>query len=325
MVPESAPALPNRKETSEMIKYLFSLYRKSPFWLRNVIGYLTFPVKAVMFPFSSIYIGGYRMYLDYRDNASFKYFSDREKYELAEITAFLKAIIYNRETYVVDIGANYGAFSLAAANLCRFGLIKKVIAIEPDLRPYSALKKSLSKNCFYDVDLYNLIIGDTSSAEKIFINARSSADNRTHNITTAPIRIQTFYEVNSVTLDQLLSQAGIEYESFFVIKMDIQGNEPRAIKGMKSTLSNAKGFILFFEHAPYLIESACIDDEEYINNLKSLEADYIYEICGGSIVHLPSFSDLSIKLRQLKLQTETRMQGSVSDFVLVKNMNFPVN
>jgi hypothetical protein len=108
-----------------MIKHLFSLYRQSPFWLRDIIATLTLPIKIFMLPFgNSIYIGGYYMILDYRDNASFKYFTDRERYELTEITAFLKAIIYNKGTYVIDVGANYGAFSLAAANLYRFGLIK---------------------------------------------------------------------------------------------------------------------------------------------------------------------------------------------------------
>lgn len=303
-----------------MIEYLFSLYRKSPFWLRNIIGYLTFPIKAIMLPFNTIYIGGYWMTLDYRDNASFKYFTDREKYEFTEMTAFLKAIIYNREVYVIDVGANYGAFCLAAANLYRFGLIKKIIAIEPDLRAYNALRKSLSKNQF-DVDLYNLIVSDSSGIEKVFINARSSADNRTHKITTAPIRIRNFYEVDSITLDELLLQASVDYNSFFVIKMDIQGNEPRAIKGMSLALSNAKGFILFFEHAPYLIESTCISEEEYLSSLKSLSPDYVCEISGGSVIRLSSFSDLLMRFSQLKLQTESRMQGSVSNFVLVKNMN----
>lgn len=309
-----------------MIKHLFSLYRQSPFWLRDIIATLTFPIKIFMLPFGNrIYISGYYMILDYRDNASFKYFTDRERYELTEITAFLKAIIYNKGTYVIDVGANYGAFCLAAADLYRFGLIKKIIAIEPDLRPYNALKKSLTTNQFVGVDVHNLIIGDSSSTETIFINARSSADNRTHKVTTAPIRVQNSYQVSSMSLDSLLRSTGVDYESMFVIKMDIQGNEPRAIKGMKLILSSAKGFILFFEHCPYLIESAGISEEEYLDDLKSLDADAIYEISGGSVISLSSFSDLSVRFCQIKLQQETKMQGSGSNFILVKNMNFPLD
>jgi len=308
-----------------MINYLFSLYRRSPFWLRNIIASSTWPLKILMLPRRDIYIGGYYMVLDYRDNASFKYFVDRDKYELTEITAFLKAILYNKDAYVIDIGANYGAFCLAAASLGRLGLFRKIIAFEPDLRPHNALKKSISKNHFFDIDLHNLIVSDSSTTEKIFINSRSSADNRTHRVTTAPIKVNNSYEVRSTTLDKFLLLAGIDSKSRFIIKMDIQGNEPRALRGMMSTLLSAEGFILFFEHCPYLIESAGIIEENYIDDLKFLNADFIYEVRSGSIVSLSSFSLLLTRFQELTSKVETKMQGSGSNFILVKNMSFPVD
>jgi FkbM family methyltransferase len=306
-----------------MIKNLFTFYRNSPFWLRNVIARLTLPLKILMSPFNGIRVGGYYMILDYSDNASFKYYTDRERYELLEVTAFLNAIVHNPRVYVIDIGANYGAFTLAAADLCRFNIIEKIIAIEPDIKPYSSLGQSLNKNNFSSVDLRQLIVGDSPGKETLFINARSSADNRTHGVTTAPIRIQKTYEVKSTTVDVLLQELGISLISKFIIKMDIQGNEPRAIKGMGATLKSSEGFILFFEHCPYLIESAGLNLVEYVEILRSLKVDSIYEILNSEIVLLSGFSQLEERFNQLINQEENRMQGPAANFILVKNMNFP--
>jgi FkbM family methyltransferase len=306
-----------------MIKRLFTFYRKSPFWLRNLISRLTLPIKILMSPFNSIRVGGYFMTLDYSDNASFKYYTDREKYELVEVTAFLNAIVHNPQVCVIDIGANYGAFTLAAAHLYRFNIIEKIIAIEPDIKPYNSLRQSLDKNNFSGVDLHQLIVGDSYGKENLFINARSSADNRTHGVTTAPIRVQKTYEVKSTTVDILLRESNISLNSKFIIKMDIQGNEPRAIKGMIDTLKSSEGFVLFFEHCPYLIESADLDLSEYVEMLKSLQIDSIYEILSSEIVMLSGFSQLEDRFNQLINQEETRMQGPAANFVLVKNMNFP--
>ena len=303
-----------------MISRLFGLYRASPFWLRNIIAQLTWPIRLVMLPFRTIRVGGYYMTLDFMDNASFKYYTDRERYELCETEAFLASIIHNPGAYVIDIGASYGAFTLAAAYLGRFNVFKKIIAFEPDRRPYEALARSIEKNRVGNmVQLYQLIVGDHEGKETLFVNARSSADNRSHKVTTAPIRVREKYDVPCTTIDTLLSRISIPLDSRFIIKMDIQGNEPRAFRGMSKTLAQAEGFIVFFEHAPYLISSAGIDVAEYIRFLKSLQVDMIFQI-GHDIIPLDGFEGLLESFRDLTAKDETRMQGPYSDYILCKNM-----
>lgn len=303
-----------------MISKLFSLYRNSPFWLRNIIAKLTWPIRLMMIPFRIIRIGGYSMVLDFADNASFKYYTDRERYEYIEITLFLSCIMRNPGAYVIDIGANYGAFTLSAAHLGRFNLFKKIIAIEPDRRPYKALSKSIERNGFSNmVQLYQLIVGDREAKETLFVNARSSADNRSHKMKT-PIRVREKYSVSCTTIDSLLTKISVPLNSKFIIKMDIQGNEPRAFKGMSKILAQAEGFIVFFEHCPYLIESAGIDIEDFIIFLKNLQVDMIFQV-EGDIVLLNGFEGLLKSFRALTKNEETRMEGSGSDYILCKNMD----
>ncbi len=304
-----------------MISKLFSLYRNSPFWLRNILGNLTWPIRLMMLPFRTIRIGGYDMVLDFTDNASFRYYTERDRYEYTEIKAFLSCIIHNPGAYVIDVGANYGAFTLAAAHLGRFNALKRIVAIEPDIRPYNALCKSIEKNGFSNmVQLYQLIVGDHEGKETLFVNARSSADNRSHELRTSPIKVREKYDVFCTTIDVLLSRISVPLNSKFIIKMDIQGNESRALKGMSKTLAQAEGFVVFFEYCPYLINSAGIDIEDFSNFLKSLQVDMIFQV-ENDIIALDGFKGLLKSFRDLTTKEETKTEGAGSNYILCKNMD----
>ena len=305
-----------------MISILFSLYRRSPFWLRNIIARLTWPIRLMMIPFRIIRIGGHSMVLDFTDNASFKYYTDRSRYEYIEITLFMNCIIHNPGAYVIDIGANYGAFTLAAADLGRFNFFKKIIAIEPDRRPYKALSKSIEKNGFSNmIQLYQLIVGDREGKETLFVNARSSADNRSHDLKTSLIRIREKYTVPCTSVDKLLTKISVPLNSKFIIKMDIQGNEPRAFKGMSNIFAQAEGFIIFFEHCPYLIESAGTNIKDFITFLKDLHVDMIFQV-EEDIVLLNGFEGLLKSFRELAINEASREEGAGSNYILCKNMDF---
>ena len=306
-----------------IISKLFQLYRVAPFWIRDLIGHLTWPLRLLMQCASpGITLGGYQMSLDFTDNASFKYYADRNKYEAAEIRLFLSCIIANPEACVIDIGANYGAYTLAAANLVRFGVPLKIIAIEPDYRPFAALNRSIEYNGFGSVvELHQAIVTDHSGQESLYLNARSSADNRSVAVTSAPITIRSMANVACTTIDQLVAKAGVPARSRFIVKMDIQGNEPRALAGMCRTLGQADGFILFFEHCRYLIDSAKCDMRDYRRVLQELGAEEFYEISPvHGVLRLNGISGLFGSFEALEARQETKMQGAAADYILCRNL-----
>lgn len=305
-----------------MVGMLFSIYRRSPFWLRNVFACFVRPLRLFMRPFKTIKINGYCMVLDFSDNASFKYLTDKGKYEYTEVSAFLNAIKHNDGAFVMDIGAHYGAFTLAAASLgpqkC-----KNIIAFEPDRRPYNALFRSIRKNNFEDrVTLFRRMIGDIAKKETLYVNHRSSADNRTHCISTSPIKVREQYEVECTTVDKTCQQLNIPYDSRFIIKLDIQGNEPRAFEGMAGVLDKSEGFVLFFEYAPFLIRSAGLNVEDFSKAVSKMEVDKVFEINNEKLIPLDGTAGLIKKFKELEQSVETKMEGACTDYVLIKNMVF---
>jgi FkbM family methyltransferase len=260
------------------------------------------------------------MTLDFMDNASFKYFTDHERYERDEISAFLSCVAHNPGSYIIDVGAHYGAYTLSSATLANLNVFEKIIALEPDRRAHGALCKSIDANHFGDaVQLFQVIASDRKGDETLYVNARSSADNRTHRITTAPIKIRSEYRVPCVKIDTLLGDLSVPKASKFIVKMDIQGNEPRALAGMRETLMQAEGFILFFEYSPYLMESAGIVPDDFTEFLRGLQLDLMFEI-NNEIVRLDRFDDLAESFRTLAAKKESQMQGAAGNYIVGKKM-----
>lgn len=302
-----------------MISRLFQVYRASPFWLREAISRATWPLRVAMRPFRTIDMGSYSMVLDFDDNASFKYVADRGRYEHTEVQAFLRAIAHNPGCVVVDLGANYGAFTLAAGHLAELGLARRIVAVEPDRRPFEALRESVRRNGYDSfTTVHQVIAGDSPGRETIFVNARSSADNRSHRVTSSPIRVRDSYEVECVTIDELLARLGETGTAPLVVKMDIQGNEPRALRGMRGALEAAPGWVLLFEHAPYLIESAGIELGPYEDELIALGADEMVEIRGRELSPIAGPDALRTVFERLGTTTTTRMQGVGTNLVFAK-------
>ena len=310
-----------------MISRLFALYRRSPFWMRQIIGKSTWPLALLMRPFREIRISDYRMTLDFQDNASFKYWTDRDRYEKVEMSAFLEAVAANPDAQVIDVGANYGAFTLAVAALYRrLGLTKsapKIISIEPAQRPNAALQRSIDRNGFAGaVDLHRAIVGDTEGEATLFENARSSADNRTHSIVSAPIDVSRESKVSCVTLDAELRRAGLPPDAKLIVKMDIQGNEFRAFRGMLTRLQSAGGYLVFFEHCPYLVESAGLKLDELHDFLRSLAAPMMFEITPTGVVPLHGFDDFLRSVTRIHAESlTTKMQGAGSNYIFCKAMS----
>ena len=305
-----------------IVSTLFGLYRRTPFWARDLIGRLTWPLRIAMQPCRVIRVGGFWMALDFMDNASFKSYTDRERYASHEIEFLLRAAAMNPGSVMVDVGANFGAFTLAAAScLGRLGVIRKILAIEPDARPATALRRSVARNGLSAVvEVHQCLAGDFDGEATLFVNARSSADNRTHCVTSAPISVRSERRMRSVTIDRLLADQGIPKGSSVILKLDVQGNEFRVFRGMAATLSQADRFLVCFEHSPCLIRSAGLDVDEYHRYLSTIGADRFYELTDNGIVRLESFQDFLASAEQLSSRKDERLQGAVSDFAFARGM-----
>ncbi len=136
---------------------------------------------------------------------------------------------------VVDIGANIGVFSLRASR--RVGPNGRVISFEPISQTCGRLRKNADANDCSNITILEKAVGDTVGKIKI----RTSGHLSSASITNPSFVHAT--EVELTTLDEETGRLGLSRVD--AIKMDIEGAEPLAIRGMAGVLSAHRPLILF--------------------------------------------------------------------------------
>ncbi len=226
----------------------------------------------ILFP-KSINLGSYKMFLDSRDNANYRYRKHGDNYEKALIDGFLNFISNNPKSYIIDVGASYGAYTLKAANIGQYGLVKKIFSFEPDETVFQSLEKSINVNKFENIiELNKFIVGDYDGEANLLLSHRASTSNQTFFSRQNTTSSKSSISLPCTTLDSFLSKKLNSSNENFIIKIDVEGSELRVLKGMKNILNFSKGYALFCEYYPQGIIDCgnLIDDfKKYIHDLKA--------------------------------------------------------
>ena len=246
---------------SSLIDIILSLYPKLVSWkFRDRFGspLLTW---FMALKGNSIQFKDYKVFLNPRDKTATELFlihvnSEDWIWESYELNLFAEAISVNENPVVIDMGANYGEYTLSACNLAKNGQVKRVIAIEPNRETFSCLQRSVEFSGFGGfAQLVNAAVSDNHNDECVFhVDERYSAMSKS---LRTPGRLFPFwqrssssYKVRCISIDGLLSETDIAKANNFVIKIDVEGSEPLAFRGMKTTLESAHGYQIFFEFHP---------------------------------------------------------------------------
>jgi FkbM family methyltransferase len=167
----------------------------------------------------------------------------------ANVEAALRAELKPGATFL-DIGANIGVFAMLGANLVGAG--GRVIAVEPIARNAELIERACRSNGFAQVRLIRAAASDRTGE----IVLRTSAT--TSNAATAKASGErlladdsTTQTVPTVVLDDAL--AGLD--RLDVVKIDIAGMEPRALRGLSRMLERFRP-VLISEFHPWAIERA---------------------------------------------------------------------
>jgi len=176
--------------------------------------------------------------------------------------AFLADVVKPGMT-VVDIGANEGLYTLFLRS--RVGEQGQVIAFEPSVREFNRLARNLELNCFNNVMLHQLALGDHLGPANLHVAEPSHAG---HNALGPPaanwVRVSHIAETYVTTLDSVSSTQA--WPPTDLIKIDVEGLEAAVLRGAENLIERDQPIILF-EAEP---ESLALRGENLVDVLEWL-------------------------------------------------------
>lgn len=132
-----------------------------------------------------------------------------------------------RSNYIVDVGSNAGVYALAAQAV---NPAAKVLAVEPSQIAFGRLQENIALNGF-PIVAENVAASDQTGPVTFYdfpgSHQYSASLIKGFRAGAMPV------EVEAVNLDSLFEKHGFEVN---LLKMDVEGHEPAALRGMKKTL-----------------------------------------------------------------------------------------
>jgi FkbM family methyltransferase len=165
---------------------------------------------------------------------------------------------------VLDIGAHIGYYTILFSELV--GVHGKVIAFEPDPQNFDLLRENVARNVCRNVTLHNVALSDKNGTVTLYLSSDNAGDHRIWR----PAEIRPTVAVPTVSLDRLWGSAPPKIDA---VKMDIQGAEGMALRGMKNLLHRQERLTLFVEFWPMGLKQAESSANDFLQGLIDLQCD----------------------------------------------------
>jgi FkbM family methyltransferase len=180
----------------------------------------------------------------------------------------------------VDVGANWGYFTLAAAHLVGAG--GRVLSIEVDPRACRTLKDNLARNRLDFVTVCEMAASDVPGtlAMRQYETAANDSGNFGLARSTTVVDHGPTFDVVARPLDDVLDEAGIDRVD--LLKMDIEGAEGRALAGLHRALTAKRVAAVLLELHPQHLHDLGSSVERVIAELRG------YGYSPWKIDHAPS-------------------------------------
>ena len=212
--------------------------------------------------------------------------------------------IRNDNTTFIDIGSNYGAYSIPIAKLKNK---INVYCFDPSEKALNQLKDNIVLNDIKNIKYFNVGVGEKNKTA--FFNDEIKNYNN-----SGSYEISNKYSGKKIlinSIDNLIDDGKIIPKKKIVIKMDIEGYEFLALQGLIKTIKKYDIFI-FFEFSKKLVlnhDNLLISFTKFLkeNNLKIFNSEF-YEV---------NIEDLFDKIKYLPKGHEV-----VGNYIITKNVNF---
>jgi FkbM family methyltransferase len=158
--------------------------------------------------------------------------------------ALVRAVLPAGGTFV-DVGANIGFFTLLAA--ARVGAAGRVVALEPHPEIAAVLRGNVAMNALPNVQVMQLAAADAAGTATLagFEGGNWGVSTIAHGSAEgAPA-----FEVRCAPLDEVLREAGVQTAE--LVKVDVEGAEPRVLRGMRDGLRAGRYHRVLVELHPW--------------------------------------------------------------------------
>ena len=184
----------------------------------------------------------------------------------------------------VDVGANIGLFTLVAARAV--GPEGHVYAFEPDSGNADLLEKNVRQNGYDNVKIIRKAVSDCSGSCTLFQSGFNPGDHRTYNVSKSRKAVL----IESISLDEYF-KFGTQID---MIKIDIEGSEESALKGMQRILNDNPHLQMIIECWPSELRAAGTDPLEIFQSLEKREFSLSFiDDAAGTIISLDATSCVS--------------------------------
>ena len=213
-------------------------------------------------------------YLDFLDPID-RHMILYQEYESDQVSFLEEKMSQNSFAYFLDIGSNSGYYSFYFAD--KFKNIK-IKAFEPNSDPYNRFKKTLEKNFFSNIEVFNFGLSDTDHKTQVRAMIK---DGYTHS-NTAIVYSGGKFEDKDFEIKDAYFKVGDDIFSFknqmISIKIDVEGHEIYTLRGLINNLKDNKCLLLIEIPDPNYDEvDNFLNMIQYKKIFKSEQrSDYIY-------------------------------------------------
>jgi len=168
------------------------------------------------------------------------------QYEPQE-TALIEALVKPGQTFV-DVGAHWGYFSLIASQ--RVGAAGRVISIEADPRLYRTLSRNVRANALAQIEPVHVAAAAEAGVLRMSGYSEQEENWGVSRLLGSAHRGDSpnVFDVPTASIDALLDRRGIA--TVDVLKMDIEGAEALALRGMEAGLRAGRYRMMVIELHP---------------------------------------------------------------------------
>lgn len=181
----------------------------------------------------------------------------------SEETAILTALLRPGDTFI-DVGANHGAFCIAAARL--IGSRGAIVAVEPQPTLTPLLEQTLAGSVPCPFVVKTAAAGDEHSTVSLHILPQNSGETSLHRRPGLRYADEVV-DVPMAPLDELLSWR--ELPGNLVIKIDVEGSENMVLRGMRAICDACRPTILL-EINPPIMDAAGVCWDDLCHTLRDL-------------------------------------------------------